>query len=304
MKIISNADAIRLDKYISEVITDISRNKIKHIIQKGLVRVEGKVVNKAKYIIRKGQIIEIEDDALKVQEIKPQEKKLDIIYENDDFAVINKPKDVIVHPTDHIRKDTLVNYLISHYERLSDVGGETRKGIVHRLDKDTTGLIIICKNNQTHDLFKQMFKNREIEKYYLALVHGNFIEKHLVIKTFISRSERNRKKMEVTSNGRYAESIVDVLEQTEDFSLVKVQIKTGRTHQIRVHMNYINHPVVGDRLYCNRKEKFNTKGQLLNCHQLKFKFKGKEYNFKSTLDEEFLRILNILKFNYENLQFK
>lgn len=268
MKIKANKKE-RLDKYISDELEEIPRNKIKDFIKKNLILVNGKA-KKPSYKLDPGDEIEISEELFKKPQILPEKMDLKVIFENDDYAIINKDENTIVHPAGPIVSKTLVNGLMERFDTLSNLGGEERPGIVHRLDKDTTGLILIAKNNQAHAYFKDLFKKREVDKTYITIVHGNFKEKSGHIETFIDRSIHNRKKMEVANQGRLAISDYKVLKEVEGYSLVEVKIETGRTHQIRVHMDYINHPILGDKLYGNVKTNFNLDHQLLHCRELGF----------------------------------
>ncbi|MDO4661802.1 MAG: RluA family pseudouridine synthase [Tissierellia bacterium] len=292
----------RLDKYISDKIDDLSRSDIKRAIDSGNIKVNGKN-QKPSYKIKQNDEITINDEIFSIKDISPENIDIKIVYENEDFAVINKDKDVIVHPSGNIVSGTLENALLYHFDKLSDLSGEDRKGIVHRLDRNTTGLIIIAKNNKIHQILKEKFKKREIYKEYITIVHGNFYDKLKdTIDKPIARSTTNRKKMAIDENGRKAITNYEVIDQVEGFALVKVIIKTGRTHQIRVHMRSINHPVVGDDLYCNVKESFNTKGQILHCRKMAFQIDDKKYEFTADVDDEFKHILEILKLDYNKIK--
>lgn len=284
----------RLDKYISDEFSEISRSKIKDFIKNKQIKVNKKD-EKPSYKLNVGDEIEIDDSIFEKAEIKAEEMDLKVLYENEDYAIIDKDANVIVHPSGSIVSNTLVNGIMYRFDSLSDIGGEERPGIVHRLDKDTTGLILIAKNNESHLYFKNLFKNRLVDKIYYAIVFGNFDEKEGHIETNIKRSEFDRKKMTVSEDGRLAITDYKVLKEVEGFSLLEVKIKTGRTHQIRVHMQHINHPILGDKLYSNRKSKFNLEGQLLHCGFLGFRDKNGDYkSFKAPVHEEFLKYQNIL----------
>lgn len=289
-------DLIRVDKYISDELDSIPREKIKDFIKASLIKVNNEKV-KPSTKLKMGDEIFIDDSLFEVQEIKAEDIPLDIVYENNDYAIINKQKNLIVHPAGAIVTGTLVNALLYKYgyDGLSHIGGEDRPGIVHRLDKDTTGLMVIAKNNESYRYLKTLFETRQVRKEYLAIVFGNFDEKYGRIENFMDRDPYNRRKMAVRPSGRKAISEYEVLSETDGFSLVKVHIITGRTHQIRVHMTSINHPLLGDPVYGNFKHKFNLDHPLLHCAHLSFEDKdGNEMVFDKQVPEEFEKYKNIL----------
>lgn len=289
-------DLIRVDKYISDELDEIPREKIKDFIKASLIKVNNEKV-KPSTKLKMGDEIFIDDSLFEVPEIVPEDIPLDIVYENDDYAVINKQKNLIVHPAGSIVTGTLVNALLFKYgyDGLSHIGGEDRPGIVHRLDKDTTGLMVIAKNNESYRYLKELFETRKVRKEYLAIVFGNFSEKSGRIENFMDRDPHNRRKMAVRPSGRKAISEYQVLSEVDGFSLVKVHIITGRTHQIRVHMTDINHPLLGDPVYGNFKHKFNLDHPLLHCTHLAFTDKnGREMVFDKEVPKEFEKYKNIL----------
>lgn len=289
-------DIIRVDKYVSDELDEIPREKIKDFIKASLIKVNNEKV-KPSTKLKMGDEIFIEDSLFEVPEILPEDIPLDIVYENNDYAIINKQKNLIVHPAGSIVTGTLVNALLFKYgyEGLSHIGGEDRPGIVHRLDKDTTGLMVIAKNNESYRYLKELFETRQVRKEYLAIVFGNFDKKSGRIENFMDRDPHNRRKMAVRPTGRKAISEYEVISEVEGFSFVKVHIITGRTHQIRVHMTDINHPLLGDPVYGNFKHKFNLDHPLLHCTHLAFKDKdGREMVFDKEVPEEFEKYKNIL----------
>lgn len=289
-------DLIRVDKYISDELGEIPREKIKDFIKSSLIKVNNEKV-KPSTKLKMGDEIFIDDSLFEVPEIVPEDIPLDIVYENDDYAVINKQKNLIVHPAGSIVTGTLVNALLFKYgyDGLSHIGGEDRPGIVHRLDKDTTGLMVIAKNNESYRYLKELFETRQVRKEYLAIVFGNFDQKSGRIENFMDRDPHNRRKMAVRPSGRKAISEYQVLSEVDGFSLVKVHIITGRTHQIRVHMTDINNPLLGDPVYGNFKHKFNLDYPLLHCTHLAFTDKnGREMVFDKEVPEEFEKYKNIL----------
>lgn len=293
MKITANKIE-RLDKYISDQFEEIPRNKIKDFIKENLIKVNDEK-KKPSYKIEIGDQIDISDDLFRKPEILPEKMKLKVVFENDDYAVIDKDEDVIVHPAGPIVSGTLVNGIMERFNSLSNLGGEDRPGIVHRLDKDTTGLIVIAKNNKAHQYFKNLFQKRQVDKTYITIVHGNFDEKTGHIETYIDRNIYNRKKMAVTDQGRLAISDYKVIKEVEGYSLLEVKIKTGRTHQIRLHMEYINHPILGDSLYGNVKTNFNLNHQLLHCKELGFiDMDGKCVKYEAKVHDSFKKYQDIL----------
>lgn len=289
-------EIIRIDKFISDELEEIAREKIKDFIKDKLIKVNNKAV-KPSFKLSEGDEIFIDDSLFAIAEIKAENITLKVVYENEDYAVIDKDSDLIVHPAGKIVTGTLVNALLYKYgyEGLSHIGGEDRPGIVHRLDKDTTGLILITKNNASYKYFKKMFETRQVDKYYYAIVFGNFDKKTGTIETFMDRDPYNRRKMAVRPAGRRAVSHYEVLREVEGFSLLRIKIETGRTHQIRVHMTHINHPLLGDPVYGNVKHKFNLSHQLLHCGKIGFKdMTGSYVTYEASPHEEFLKYQKIL----------
>lgn len=289
-------EIIRIDKFISDELEEIAREKIKDFIKDRLIKVNNKAV-KPSFKLSEGDEIFIDDSLFAIAEIKAENIDLKIVYENEDYAVIDKDSDLIVHPAGKIVTGTLVNALLYKYgyDGLSHIGGEDRPGIVHRLDKDTTGLILITKNNTSYKYFKKMFETRKVDKYYYAIVFGNFDKKTGTIETFMDRDPNNRRKMAVRPAGRRALSHYEVLREVDGFSLLRIKIETGRTHQIRVHMTHINHPLLGDPVYGNVKHKFNLSHQLLHCGKIGFKdMDGSYVTYEASPHEEFLKYQKIL----------
>lgn len=293
MKIIANKIE-RLDKYISDQFNQIPRNKIKDFIKNKQIKVNNKL-EKPSYKLKLEDEIEISEELFKKDEILPEKMDLKVLFENDDYAIIDKDQNVIVHPSGSIVSKTLVNGLMERFKSLSDLGGEERPGIVHRLDKDTTGLMVIAKNNQSHQYLKDQFKDRKVDKVYFTIVHGNFDKKIGSVETYIKRDDINRKKMRVSDQGKFAQTEYEVLKEVRGYSLLKVKIKTGRTHQIRVHMKYINHPILGDSMYGNIKTRFNLDYQLLHCGYLGFFDRQGDYvSYEASVHESFKHYAEIL----------
>lgn len=296
-------EIIRIDKFISDELEEIPREKIKDFIKDEKIKVNNKII-KPSFKLSEGDEIEICDSLFDVPEILPEKMNLKIVFENEDYAIIDKDEDVIVHPAGKIVKGTLVNGLLERYgyDGLSHIGGDDRPGIVHRLDKDTTGLIAITKNNDSYKYFKTMFETRKVDKLYYAIVFGNFDKKTGTIETFMDRDPHNRRKMAVRPSGRKAISHYEVIKEGDGFSLVKVKIVTGRTHQIRVHMTHINHPILGDPVYGNIKHKFNLDHQLLHCGFVGFTDMNGDYvSYTTNPHEDFLKYQNILGLGDKNV---
>ncbi|MDU4378605.1 MAG: RluA family pseudouridine synthase [Anaerococcus vaginalis] len=295
MKIKANKE-IRIDKYLSDLFEEIPREKVKDFIKDEKIKINNKKIKPSYKLILEDEI-EISDKLFEKEKIEAEKMNLKIIYENEDFAIIDKDDNVIVHPAGSIVSGTLVNGLLDYfgYDNLSHIGGDDRPGIVHRLDKDTTGLMVIAKNNSSYKYLKNLFETRKIDKEYLAICNGIFQKKSGTIQTFMDRDPNNRRKMAVTNSGRDAISKYEVISENNGYSLVKIKILTGRTHQIRVHMTYINHPLLGDPVYGNVKHKFNLYHQLLHCHKLGFTDKNGIYReFCADCHEDFKKYQKIL----------
>ena len=295
MKIKANKE-IRIDKYLSDLFEEIPREKVKDFIKDEKIKINNKKIKPSYKLVLEDEI-EISDKLFEKEKIEAEKMNLKIIYENEDYAIIDKDENVIVHPAGSIVSGTLVNGLLDYfgYDNLSHIGGDDRPGIVHRLDKDTTGLMVIAKNNSSYKYLKNLFETRKIDKEYLAICNGIFQKKSGTIQTFMDRDPNNRRKMAVTNSGRDAISKYEVISENNGYSLVKIKILTGRTHQIRVHMTYINHPLLGDPVYGNVKHKFNLDHQLLHCHKLGFTDKNEIYKeFCADCHEDFKKYQKIL----------
>ena len=260
----------RLDIYIAENFKELSRTMIKKLIESNNILVNDKS-EKVSYKVQANDNISIDIPEAKETKLKAQEIPLDIIYEDSDIIVINKPKGMVVHPANGNPDGTLVNAILSICKNsLSGIGGELRPGIVHRLDKDTSGLIIVAKNDKAHINMSEQIKERNVKKTYIALVRGNVPEEEATINMPIGRSTKDRKKMAVTKNGKQAITHFKVLKRYSKYTLLEIKIETGRTHQIRVHMAEIGYPVVGDAVYSNGKNEFGIEGQMLHAYKLEF----------------------------------
>lgn len=295
--IIADVNNERLDSYISKSNLDLSRSMVQKLIKENRIFVNGKV-EKESYKIKINDKITIQIEEPKSSKLEAQDIPLDIIYEDNDIIVINKPKGMVVHPGNGNPDNTLVNAVLAHCKgSLSGIGGEIRPGIVHRIDKDTSGLIIVAKNDKSHINLSEQIKNHEVTKIYTALVKGNIVENEATIDMPIGRDKNDRKKMCVTRDGKEAISHIKVIKRYGNYTLIRVKIDTGRTHQIRVHMAKIGHPVVGDEVYSSGKNEFGVKGQMLHSTILKFKhpISGKEIMLEAPLPQYFEDVLSKLE---------
>ena len=286
----------RLDIYIAENFNELSRTMIKKLIESNNILVNDKS-EKVSYKVQANDNISIDIPEAKETKLKAQEIPLDIIYEDSDIIVINKPKGMVVHPANGNPDGTLVNAILSICKNsLSGIGGELRPGIVHRLDKDTSGLIIVAKNDKAHINMSEQIKERNVKKTYIALVRGNVPEEEATINMPIGRSTKDRKKMAVTKNGKQAITHFKVLKRYSKYTLLEIKIETGRTHQIRVHMAEIGYPVVGDAVYSNGKNEFGIEGQMLHAYKLEFMhpITNKDMELTAPLPQYFEEILKKL----------
>ena len=287
----------RLDTYISSVDTDITRTSAQRLIEDGNILVNGKNA-KVSYKIQENDKISVEIPEPKQIELKAQNIPIEIIYEDSDIIVVNKPKGMVVHPANGNPDGTLVNAIMAICkDSLSGIGGEIRPGIVHRIDKDTSGLLIVAKNDNAHVKMSEQIKNHEVKKTYIALVRGIFKENEATIDMPIGRSTSDRKKMAVNKNGKNAITHIKVLKRFDKYTLLKVNIETGRTHQIRVHLSHIGYPIVGDYTYSNGKNEFDVIGQCLHAQKLEFKhpITQKDMCLEAELPQYFKDILDKLK---------
>ena len=271
MMITVDENDVRLDVFLQRKLEKYSRSHIKKMIDDGLVKVKDKVVTKSGYKLEKGDVITYTDLPIKNLDTSPEDIDIDIVYEDDDLAVINKPQGLVVHPACGNENHTLVNALLYHIKNLSTINGVVRPGIVHRLDKNTSGLLVIAKNDKAHISLSKQIQEKTCKRCYLALCDGVFKDDFGTITTHIARSKKDRKKMAVCpdTEGKLAITNYTVKKRYNNYTLVEFDLKTGRTHQIRVHASYIHHPVVGDDVY-GKKSKFKLNGQLLHAYKLEF----------------------------------
>ena len=292
--VVSDNDRIRIDKYLINN-TDMSRNKIQKLINDGMIRVNGGLV-KASYLVNINDKIEIDEDTSEEINVEPEEMKLDIVYEDNYLLVVNKPSGMVVHPGNGNYHHTLVNGLMYYCNNnLSKVNGDIRPGIVHRIDADTSGLLLVAKNDMVHNDLAKQIQEKSVDRKYIALVQGVIKEDSATIDAPIGRSVNDRKKMCVTSeNSKDAITHIKVLERYKTATLIECKLETGRTHQIRVHMNYINHPVVNDPVYGLKKQVdgYQSFGQMLHAKEIGFvhPITKKYMNFTVDPPKEFVEI--------------
>lgn len=283
----------RLDKYLAQAISDLSRAQVQRLIAAGRVTVNGVSVNKASLRLEAGDEVVIRVPPPESTEVHPEAIPLSIVYEDDDLLVIDKPAGMVVHPAHGHRSGTLVNALLSRYPQLAEVGGAERAGIVHRLDKDTSGLILVAKNEAAQKELQRQFKHHAVEKVYLALVEGRLEPEQGLIDAPIGRDKQQRKRMAVVRGGRQASTVYRVIERFEDHTLVEARPQTGRTHQIRVHFAFIGHPLVGDPVYGYRRQHLGLGRQFLHAQTLSFRLpsSGEVVEFHSPLPDDLRRVL-------------
>lgn len=289
---------MRLDKYLTEQISDQSRSYIQKLLDDNFILVNGRSA-KSNYKLRTGDTISVEIPEAEELDIEPEDIPLDIVYEDADIIVVNKPKGMVVHPAPGHTSGTLVNALMYHCkDSLSSINGVLRPGIVHRIDMDTTGLLVACKSDQAHRVLSDKFKVHDIHRIYTAIVYNQFAADEGTIDKPIARHKTDRKKMAIDSNGRHAVTHYRVIERLkQNFSLVECELETGRTHQIRVHMASINHPLLGDEVYGPKQKPFTTQGQVLHAGVLGFEhpITGEYMEWHAELPDYFQNILKKLR---------
>lgn len=298
--IVENEDKIRLDVYLTNTLEDWTRSQIKKQIDDERVFVNGKKV-KAGFKVKRGDIIKLDLIAIPdLNNVEPENIPLDIVFEDDYLAVINKPQGMVVHPAVGNYNHTLVNALLYHFNKISTVGEKFRPGIVHRIDKDTSGLLVVAKNNMAHESLAKQIAEHSCSRHYVALCEGEFKQLEGDIILPIGRDKKDYKKMAVCEDGKFAQTHFKVQRIYNGFTLVNFQLKTGRTHQIRVHAKAIGHPIVGDKVYGYAKQKFNLNGQLLHAQELELTHPktGQRMTFKCEIPNYFANVLKSLSSNY------
>jgi 23S rRNA pseudouridine1911/1915/1917 synthase len=280
----------RLDGVLASRLDDLSRSRVQKLIRKGRVRVDGRVVLKPSHKLEGVERLEIEIPEVQETTIIPEPIPLDIIYEDDNLVVVNKPAGMVVHPSAGHQSGTLVNAVLAHSPDIGGIGGEKRPGVVHRLDKDTSGVILIAKNDGAHNFLQNQFSAREVKKVYLALVDGIPKSSSGKIEVAIGRSKRDRKKMAVFPEGRAREAVTEfnVIDSFDKHALLEVRPITGRTHQIRVHLAFIGTPIAGDRIYGRKKPSLGLKRQFLHAAEIRISLPGGigQKTFQAPLPEE------------------
>lgn len=287
---------LRLDVFLSKKL-DFSRSKIQKLIDDGKVLINGELA-KSKTLTEVGSIVEVELEQPTSLEIKPVNIDIDIVYQDSDLAVINKPQGLTVHQGSGTGDNTLVNGLLYHLDSLSGINGVIRPGIVHRIDKDTSGLLVVAKNDSAHLSLSKQIEKKECKRVYIALLEGNLKNDEGRIETYISRSTKNRTMMAVSSSGRRAITDYKVIERSGGYTLCEFSLQTGRTHQIRVHSKHLGHPIVGDLIYGYKNQKFKLNGQLLHAKKLTFTHPTtkEEVSFSAPIPEYFSNLLKKLGF--------
>ena len=287
----------RLDVYLSDQFVDMSRSYIQKIIKDKKVTVNGKV-EKAKYLVKEEDKVVIEIPKPKILEVVPQDIPIEIVYEDDDIIIVNKPQGMVVHPAPGNYEGTLVNAILYHCKgNLSSINGVIRPGIVHRIDKDTSGILMIAKNNNAHNCLAEQLKDHSITREYEFICHGVFKEDNITVDRPIGRNPKDRLKMAIVPNGKRAVTHFEVIERFNGYTHVRARLETGRTHQIRVHAMSINHPLVGDPVYGPKNSKIKLNGQALHAKKLGFIHPTtKEYvEFDSELPDYFQKLLEKLR---------
>lgn len=286
---------LRIDVYLAEKL-NCSRSHVKKLCDESNVFVDGTSV-KANKTLKEGEEVIVNEPELKNLDLQPENIMLDIVYQDQDVAVINKPQGMIVHAGNGTNGKTLVNALLYHLDNLSGINGIIRPGIVHRIDKNTSGLLVVAKNDRAHICLAKQLEDKTCCRIYVALLEGNLKDDSGTISTFIGRDKKNRTKMAVTSSGRNAVTDYKVLQRYEGYTLCEFSLRTGRTHQIRVHAKYLGHPIVGDTEYGYKNQKFKLNGQLLHAKTLEFVHptSNKKVSFSVELPDYFENVLKKLK---------
>lgn len=292
-----NDENKRLDSYLSEITPDLSRSKIQNFIKSGNVKINDSI-KKPSYILKENDKIDFEIPEEEKLEIKPQDIPIEIVYEDENMLVVNKPSGMLTHPTTIERENTLVNALLYKFNNnLSDINGEFRRGILHRLDRNTSGLLMIAKNNKAHEFLAEQIKNHTITKKYRAVVKGVIKEDEFEINSPIGRNPNQPHKMMTRDDGKPSRTIVKVLERFKEYTYIELTLITGRTHQIRVHMKSINHHVYNDTLYGAGQGKVKTDEQVLQSYYLRFTkpFGNEIIELQIEPDEKINKVLKYLR---------
>lgn len=292
-----NDENKRLDSYLAEITPDLSRSKIQNFIKSGAVKIND-TIKKPSYSLKENDKIEFEIPEQETLTIPPQNIPLDIVYEDENMLVVNKPSGMLTHPTTIERENTLVNALLYKYgENLSDINGEFRRGILHRLDRNTSGLLMIAKNNDAHEFLANQIKEHTLTKKYRAIVKGAIKEDEFEINLPIGRNPNQPHKMMVREDGKESITRVKVLERFKEHTYVELTLITGRTHQIRVHMSYLKHPIYNDTLYGAGQGKVKTQEQVLQSYYLSFTkpFGNEIINLEIEPDEKINKVLRYLR---------
>ncbi|HOB20261.1 MAG TPA: RluA family pseudouridine synthase [Candidatus Atribacteria bacterium] len=286
----------RIDVFLASQLPEYSRSYLQNLIKQGNATVEGAQV-KANYKVKPGEEILLAIPPARQLAIEPENIELEYIYEDNDIAVINKPQGMVVHPAPGNYSGTLVNALLHSCRQLSSINGVIRPGIVHRIDKDTSGLLVIAKNDMAHRELAKQLKDKTMSRVYMALAEKNFKQDEGTIDAPIGRNPVDRKKMAVVERGRNAVTHYKVLERFGEYTLLMLELTTGRTHQIRVHLSHIGHPIVGDPLYGSKKQRFTLNGQALHAYKLRLVHPstGEPMEFEAPLPDYFNKLLDNLR---------
>ncbi len=284
----------RIDTYLGRVIDNVSRSYIQKLIKEGRVQIDGKPLKKKNIRLEEEMEVSIEVPEPEKLKVEPENIPVEIVYEDESLMIVNKPQGMVVHPAPGNYSGTLVNALMYHAENLSSINGVIRPGIVHRIDKDTSGILMIAKDNQAHNSLAHQLKEKTTKRVYVAIVHGRLKQDEGTIDAPIARHPKDRLKMAVVQGGREAVTHYKVIKAYKNYSIVELRLETGRTHQIRVHMAHIGHPLLGDPVYGKKQEKIKHDGQLLHAKMLGFIHpRTEEYmEFDSELPAYFVDIIN------------